>query len=88
MGYYGRMQENCRGLVKDMNTKLQPLFKHSTNPKAVKHINKLKDVMEQFSNNKIGPVKAEQMLRMLTGNKDGISEVSQRFSIMLQGLKN
>ncbi len=88
MGYYGRMQENCRGLVKDMNTKLQPLFKHSTNPKAVKHMNKLKDVMERFANNKIGPVKAEQMLRMLTGKADGIREVSQRFSIMLQGLKN
>ena len=87
MGYYGRMQENCRGVVKDFNTKLQPLFKHSTNPKAVKHMKKLKDVMERFANNKIGPVKAEQMLRMLTGNKDGIREVSKRFSLMLQGLK-
>ena len=86
LGYYGSMQENCRGLVKDMNTKLQPLLKHCKNPTAVKYINKLKDVMEQFYLNKIGPVKAEQMLRMLTGNKDGIREVSQRFSVMLQGL--
>ncbi len=88
MGYYGQMQENCRGLVKDMNTKLSPLLRNSTNQTAVDHMKKLKNVMDQFSNNKIGPVKAEQMIRMLTGNKDGIREVSQRFNFMLQGLKN
>ncbi len=87
LGYYGRMQENCRGLVKDMNTKLQPLLKHSTNRVAIEHMKNLKNIMEQFSNNKIGPVKAEQMLRMLTGKADGIREVSQRFSFMLQNLK-
>jgi hypothetical protein len=87
LGYYGRMQENCRGLVKDFNTKLEPLLARSTNRTAVDHMRKLKNVMDQFSQNKIGPVKAEQMLRMLTGNKDGIREVSQSFSLMLQGLK-
>ncbi len=87
LGYYGRMQENCRGLVKDFNTKLEPLLARSTNKTAVDHMRELKNVMEQFSNNKIGPVKAEQRLRMMTGNKDGIREVSQSFSLMLQGLK-
>ena len=87
LGYYGKMQENCRGLVKDFNTKLEPLLARSTNRKAVEHMRELKKVMEQFSDNKIGPVKAEQMLRLLTGNQDGLREVSQRFSVMLQGLK-
>ncbi len=87
MGFYGRMQENCRGLVKDFNTKLEPRRACSTNQTAVKHMRKLKNVMEQFSSNKIGPVKAEPKLRMLTGQKDGIREVSQIFNLMLQGLK-
>jgi len=87
LGYYGRMQEKCRGLVKDFDTKLEPLLARSSNPAAVKHMRRLKNVMKQLSQNKIGPVKAEQMLRMLTGNKDGIREVSQSFSLMLQGLK-
>ena len=88
MGYYGRMQENCRGLVKDFKTKLQPRLIHSKNKVARDHMEKLMKVMEQFSNNKIGPVKAEQRLRMLTGKADGVREVSQHFSVMLQGLKN
>ena len=87
LGYYGKMQENCRGLVKDFNTKLRPLLKHSQNKAAKDHMEKLIKVMDQFASNKIGPVKAEQTLRILTGNQDGIRETSQRFSTMLQGLK-
>ncbi|NPA25068.1 MAG: hypothetical protein GXO34_04490 [Deltaproteobacteria bacterium] len=87
LGYYGRMQEKCRGLVKDFDTKLEPLLARSKNQEAVKRMRELRKVMEQFSSNKIGPVKAEQMLRLMTGNKDGLREVSQRFSVMLQGLK-
>jgi len=88
MGYYGRMQENCRGVVKDFKTKMKPLLlKHSKNKVASDHMKKLMKVMDDFSNNKIGPVKAEQLLRMMTGKADGVREVSQRFSVMLQGLK-
>lgn len=87
LGYYGKMQENCRGLVKDFNTKLEPLLARSKNRATVQHMRKLKNVMEQFSDNKIGPVKAEERLRILTGNSDGIREISQRFRVMLQGLK-
>ncbi|MEA3347843.1 MAG: hypothetical protein U9Q39_02145, partial [Pseudomonadota bacterium] len=88
LGYYGNMQESCRGLVKDMDTKLEPMLRFCKNPKAVKHMKKIKTVMEQFSTNEIGPVDAERRLKMLTGNTDGVKEISQRFSVMLQGLRN
>ena len=82
------MQENCRGVVKDIDTKLQPLLNLCKNPKAVKHIQKLRKVMNQFATNEIGPIEAERRLNMLTGSTEGIKEVSQRFSVMLQGLKH
>ncbi len=88
LGYYGNMQENSRGLVKDMNTKLEPMHKFCKNPKAVKHMSKAKKTMEQFATGEIGPREAEQQFMMLTGNTDGTREISQRFSVMLQGLRN
>ena len=88
LGYYGNMQENCRGLVKDMDTKLKPMFRFCKNPKAVKHMLKAKKTMEQFATGEIGPREAEQQFMMLTGNTDGTREISQRFSVMLQGLRN
>lgn len=87
LGYYGTMQENCRGLAKDMKTKLQPLLKEANNPEAAKHLKNIQKTMEQFSRNEIGPLEAERRLRILTGNADGVVETSQRFSVLLQGLK-
>lgn len=88
LGYYANMQENCRGLVKDMKTKLNPLMKGSKNPEAVKHMKKVQNTMERFVNNEIGPLEAELELRMLTGNKDGVRESAERFGVLLQGLRS
>ncbi len=88
LGYYATMQENCRGMVKDMKTKLQPLMKKSKNPQAVRHMKKIENTMEQFSTNQIGPLEAEHRLRELTGNKDGVQETARRFRIMLQSLNS
>ncbi len=88
LGYYATMQENCRGMVKDMKTKLTPLLKKSKNPQAVKHMQEIEYTMEQFSTNQIGPLEAEHRLMELTGNKDGVQETAQRFSVMMQGLNS
>jgi len=87
LGYYGNLQENCRTLVKDINTKLMPQLEAANNKTAITHIKRLKGVMESFVNNEIGPVEAEHRLRLLTGNADGVVEVSRRFSMLLRGLK-
>ena len=87
LGYYGNMQENCRGMVKDMKTKLNPLMKNSKNPTAVKHMEQIQQTMDDFANNRIGPIEAEHRLRILTGNQDGVVETSKRFGVLLQGLR-
>jgi hypothetical protein len=94
LGTYGVMQEQCRGMVKDITTKLagsprgmpvnpnSPLAKA---PKAVQdHYTKLRDVMDDFATNRIGPVEAERRINMLTGGR-GMVEVAEQFGVTLQG---
>ena len=87
LGYYATLQENCRGLVKDIDSKLMPLLKNSKNRVAVDHMKKLRETMDRFATNQIGPVEAERRLRLLTGNADGVIEISKRFAVLLEGLK-
>lgn len=87
LGYYGHLQEQCRGMVKDFDTKLGPMFEFSKNPEAVKHMKSLRNVMNRFALNEIGPIEAEQQLRILTGG-EGIKGVQDRFAVMLRGLRS
>jgi hypothetical protein len=85
LGRYATLQEQCRGMVKDIDTKLKPFLKDATNREAVKHLGDLRDVMERFARNEIGPIEAERRLNLLTGG-EGIVGVKDRFRVMLQGL--
>jgi len=87
LGYYNALQENCRGMVKDIDSKLIPLLEKARNKTAITQMKKVREVMHQFATNQIGPLEAEHQLRILTGNKDGVVEVSQRFGILLTELK-
>jgi hypothetical protein len=84
--YYNTLQEQCRGMVKDFDTKLAPLLKDAKNPEAVKHLKELQEVMGRFARNEIGPIDADHAIRLLTGG-EGMPGVADRFRIMLQGLK-
>ena len=84
-GRYATLQEQCRGMVKDFDTKLKPFLRDATNKEAAKHLGELRDTMERFARNEIGPIEAERRLSLLTGG-EGIVGVQDRFRIMLQGL--
>jgi tetratricopeptide (TPR) repeat protein len=85
LGRYATLQEQCRGMVKDIDTKLKPFLRDATNKDAVKHLGDLRDVMERFARNEIGPIEAERRLNLMTGG-EGIVGVQDRFRVMLQGL--
>ena len=72
-------------MVKDIDTKLKPFLAKASNKEAGKHLGELRDVMEKFSRNEIGPIDAERRLNLLTGG-EGIVGVQDRFRVMLQGL--
>lgn len=85
LGRYATLQEQCRGTVKDIDTKLKPFLRDATNPEAVKHLGELRDVMDRFARNEIGPIEAERRLNLLTGG-EGIVGVKEQFRVFLQGL--
>lgn len=85
MDCYTKLQESCRGMVKDFDTKLAPLLSRAKNPEASRHMGELYEVMRQFSRNEIGPMEADRRIRMLTGGR-GVAEVAERFRMMLEGL--
>jgi hypothetical protein len=89
LGYYGVMQEQMRGLTKDFNSKIEPMLKlkAGTNPEATRHLRELRDTMERFSKNEIGPIEAEHRIRELTGGK-GMAEVAEQLSVAMRGLRN
>jgi hypothetical protein len=89
LGYYGVMQEQMRGLTKDFNTKIEPMLrlKAKTNPEATKHLYELRDTMDKFAKNEIGPIEAEHKIRELTGGK-GMAEVAEQLSVAMRGLRN
>jgi len=84
-GYFGTLQEQCRGTVKDFDTKLKPLLARSRNPAAKDHMNALRDIMDKFAKNEIGPVEANEKLMHATGGR-GITEVIGQYTTMMEGL--
>ena len=84
-GYFATLQEQCRGTVKDFDTKLAPLLSRAANPTAVKHMRELRDVMDTFARNQIGPVEANRLILEMTGGK-GMCEVTDQYAVMLQVL--
>jgi hypothetical protein len=87
LGYYGHLQEQCRGMTKDIDTKLAPMFKYGKNPDAVEHMKKIREVTNGFALNEIGPLEADRRLRVLTGG-EGIKGVQDRFAVMIRGLRS
>ena len=97
-----RFQEACRTLVKDMNTKLigaergpaggrdaihnsSPLAR--MNPGVQRHVLELRAVMDDFANNRIGPIDAQRRIRELTGG-EGITAVADTFQNILVGAQS
>lgn len=85
LGKYTILQEQCRGAVKDFDTKIGPLLKGRSNPQAQDHLRRLRNVMDDFAQNRIGPIEAERQLNLLTGG-EGIHEVGERFRIAITHL--
>lgn len=83
--YFAALQEQSRGIVKDFDSKLKPLLWRATNKAAVKHIESLRDVMDRFAKNQIGPVEANRLILEMTGGK-GICEVQEQYAVLLQAL--
>jgi hypothetical protein len=92
-----KFQEDCRTLVKDLNTKLigaeraaagarDPI--HSASPLAKMdrslqdHVLRLRAAMDDFANNRIGPVEAQRRIRELTGG-EGMPAVVETFQNIL-----
>ncbi len=74
LGRYNTMQENCRGLVKELDSKLgNELAKMPAAQRQ--YLQKLRSVMEDFATNRIGPIDADRKLQQLTGGR-GIGHVA------------
>ncbi|MBI5387419.1 MAG: sel1 repeat family protein [Verrucomicrobia bacterium] len=84
-GYFATLQEQCRGTVKDFDTKLAPMLARATNKTAVKHMQELRGVMDKFAKNEIGPVEANRLILEMTGGK-GMCEVKDQYAVMLEAL--
>jgi hypothetical protein len=83
-------QEQCRTLVKDMNTKLiggsGPVLPSAPLAKASKgvqqHILSVRSVLDDFASGRIGPIDADRKLRELTGSQ-GLPYVLKQFEAAL-----
>lgn len=96
---YLTLQENCRTLVKDMDTKLigaAPGRGPAVNPNAPlaradaatqQHVLRLRDTMNRFANNKLGPIEADRELRQLTGGEGLPAVVRQYQDLLFSGSK-
>ncbi len=84
-GYFATLQEQCRGTVKDIDTKLIPMLGRAKNEAARQHIRALRDVMDKFAKNEIGPFEANRIILEMTGGK-GMCEVKDQYAVMLQAL--
>ena len=89
LGYYGIMQEQMRGLTKDFNTKIEPMLrlKAAANPDAARHLYELRDTMDKFARNEIGPIEAEHRIRELTGGR-GMAEVAEQLAVAMGSLRD
>ena len=94
LGTYETLQEQCRGLAKDLSTKMigaprgapiNPAGPLGKAPAAVQqHFAAIRDAMDDFATNRIGPIEAERKIRTLTGGR-GVAEVAAQFSVAMQG---
>ncbi len=83
-------QEQCRTLVKDMNTKLigspgavlpkAPLAR--ANAGVQQHVLDLRKVMDDFAANRIGPIEADRKIKNLTGGQ-GLPSVLREYEAIL-----
>ncbi len=89
LGYYGQLQEQMRGLTKDFDTKIQPMLrlKAKSNPEATQHLTELRNTMNDFAQNKIGPLEADRKIMELTGGK-GIAEVAEQLGVAMKSLRS
>jgi tetratricopeptide (TPR) repeat protein len=90
---YLYFQEQCRTLVKDMNTKLvgspgrtilpqAPLAKASKG--VQQHVLEVRAVMDDFAGGRSGPIEADRKIRELTGGQ-GLPYVLKEFESVLVG---
>jgi predicted TPR repeat methyltransferase len=93
---YLKLQEGCRTLVKDFNTKLIGSTTNAVNPQAPlakasapvqQQVLKLRAVMDSFAKNEIGPIEADRRIKELTGG-EGLPAVVRQFqSLLVAGSK-
>ncbi len=62
-------------------------LKAKTNPDAAKHLYELRDTMDEFARNEIGPIEAEHRIRELTGGR-GMAEVAEQLSVAMGSLRS
>jgi hypothetical protein len=87
--YYGTMQERMRGLTKDFDTKIEPMIQHQTgkiDPRATDQARAMRNVMNQFARDEIGPIEAERQMRELSGGR-GMVEVAEQMTILMRELR-
>lgn len=93
---YLKLQEGCRTLVKDINTKLVGSTTSTINPQAPlakagvpvqQHVLKLRAAMDSFAKNEIGPIDADRAIRELTGGEGLPAVVKQFQSLLVAGSK-
>lgn len=54
---------------------------------VAEHLYELRDTMDKFAKNEIGPIEAEHKIRELTGGK-GMAEVAWQVGVAMRGLRN
>lgn len=87
--YYGHMQERMRGLTKDFDTKIEPMIQHQAgriDPKAMAQAREMRNVMNLFARDEIGPIEAETRLREISGGR-GMVEVADQLTILMGELR-
>ncbi len=84
----GKYNEACRGMAKEIRTKLIPNLKtsrfklHAT--KGVEYFSKLQNTLERFGKNEIGITRAEREVKNLTGKS--LNELPDLISNSLKGV--
>ncbi|MCX7965594.1 MAG: hypothetical protein N2596_03095 [Syntrophorhabdaceae bacterium] len=94
LSYMEKLQEISRGAAKDMETKLMPLLKDAkpasdVSAEALKksqvHWENVHKILKAFGENTIDPIKANRMIRKLSGGKS-IPEVVDDATVIMEGL--
>ncbi len=84
----GKYCESCRGLAKEIRSKMIPNLKNSRfklhNTKGVEYFSKLENILDDFGTNKIGITEAERKIKDLTGKS--LEEIPDMVADALQGV--